>query len=185
MEPTIDRMVGKVIIDEHQLQSRIRELAAEISRDYRGKVITLVCVLKGGLMFLTDLAKHITVPVEMDFIGISSYGNAAESSGVVRITMDLSGSIEGKHVLVVEDIIDSGLTLEFLVNNLKLRKPASLKICTLLDKPARRKANIKVDYVGFEVPNEFLVGYGLDYKELYRNVPFIFTPTKEFIDQLG
>src|SRR5690606_29311867 len=143
-------------------------------RDYADKTITLLCILKGGLMFLCDLAKHITQPVTYDFMSVSSYGDATETSGVVRITKDLEQSIEGKHVLIIEDIIDSGLTLSYLMNNLAIRKPASLKICTLLDKQVNREVDIPVDYVGFTVPNEFLVGYGLDYCELYRNIPYIF-----------
>lgn len=167
-------IVERVLISEEELQKRIRELAEKISQDYAGEDIFLLCILKGGLMFLADLSKHITVPVTMDFIGISSYGNATTSSGVVRIVKDLEESIEGKHVLIVEDIIDSGLTLSYLINSLSIRKPASIKICTLLDKQVNRKVDIAVDYVGFTVPNEFLVGYGLDFQEYYRNIPYIF-----------
>ena len=156
-------IVKRVLVTEEEIQNRVRELGAQISKDYEGKEILLLCILKGGLMFLADLAKHISVPVTMDFIGISSYGNATRSSGVVRITKDLEESIEGKHVLIIEDIIDSGLTLSYLMNNLAIRKPASLKICTLLDKQVNREVDIPVDYVGFTVPNEFLVGYGLDF----------------------
>src|SRR5690606_947917 len=150
-------------------------------RDYADKTITLLCILKGGLMFLCDLAKHITQPVTYDFMSVSSYGDATETSGVVRITKDLEESIEGKHVLIVEDIIDTGLTLSYLLKNLHSRNPASLRICTLLDKPANRRVEIPIDYVGFEVPNEFLVSYGLDFKQLYRNIPFIFVPKRELI----
>ncbi|HHX01499.1 MAG TPA: hypoxanthine phosphoribosyltransferase [Firmicutes bacterium] len=167
-------IVKRVLVTEEEIQNRVRELGAQISKDYEGKEILLLCILKGGLMFLADLAKHISVPVTMDFIGISSYGHATRSSGVVRITKDLEESIEGKHVLIIEDIIDSGLTLSYLMNNLAIRKPASLKICTLLDKQVNREVDIPVDYVGFTVPNEFLVGYGLDFCELYRNIPYIF-----------
>lgn len=173
-------IVERILISEDEIQNRVRELAAQISQDYQGKEILLLCILKGGLMFLADLAKHIDVPVSMDFIGISSYGSATQSSGVVRITKDLEESIEGKHVLVIEDIIDSGLTLSYLINNLCIRKPASLRICTLLDKQVNREVNIPVDYVGFTVPNEFLVGYGLDYSELYRNIPYIFVIKSSF-----
>jgi len=173
-------IVDRVLISEEEIQQRIRELADQINRDYEGKQLLLLCILKGGLMFLADLAKHITVPLAMDFIGISSYGDATQSSGVVRITKDLEDSIEGKHVLIIEDIIDSGLTLSYLVNNLAIRKPASLKICTLLDKQVNREVDIPVDYVGFTVPNEFLVGYGLDYCELYRNIPYIFVLKREY-----
>ena len=173
-------IVDRVLISEEEIQQRIRELADQINRDYEGKQLLLLCILKGGLMFLADLAKHITVPLAMDFIGISSYGDATQSSGIVRITKDLEDSIEGKHVLIIEDIIDSGLTLSYLVNNLAIRKPASLKICTLLDKQVNREVDIPVDYVGFTVPNEFLVGYGLDYCELYRNIPYIFVLKREY-----
>jgi len=167
-------IVKRVLISEEEIQNRVRELGAQISKDYEGKELLLLCILKGGLMFLADLCRHITVPVAIDFIGISSYGHSTRSSGVVRITKDLEQSIEGKHVLIIEDIIDSGLTLSYLINNLAIRKPASLKICTLLDKQVNREVDIPVDYVGFTVPNEFLVGYGLDYCELYRNIPYIF-----------
>ncbi|NLM40304.1 MAG: hypoxanthine phosphoribosyltransferase [Firmicutes bacterium] len=167
-------IVDRILIDQASIEERIKELGEQISRDYEGKTITLVCILKGGLMFLCDLAKHITAPVIYDFMSVSSYGDSTQSSGVVRITKDLEDSIEGKHVLIVEDIIDTGLTLSYLLKNLWSRNPASLRICTLLDKPDNRKVEIPVDYVGFTVPNEFLVGYGLDYKQLYRNFPYIF-----------
>jgi len=174
-------IVDRIIISEEDIQRRVRELGKAISQDYAGKEITLLCVLKGGLMFLCDLAKHITVPVAYDFMSVSSYGDATESSGVVRIVKDLEESIEGKHILIVEDIIDTGLTLSYLVKNLHSRNPASLRICTLLNKPANRRVDIPIDYVGFEVPNEFLVGYGLDFKQFYRNIPFVFVPKKEYI----
>lgn len=172
-------IVERIIISEEEIQQRVRELGQAISKDYAGKTITLLCILKGGLMFLCDLAKHITVPVTYDFMSVSSYGDATESSGVVRITKDLEDSIEGKHVIIVEDIIDTGLTLSYLLKNLHSRHPASLRICTLLDKPANRRVEIPIDYVGFDVPNEFLVGYGLDFKQLYRNIPYIFVPKPE------
>lgn len=172
-------IVERIIISEEDIQKRVKELGEAISRDYEGKTITLLCILKGGLMFLCDLAKHITQPVAYDFMSVSSYGDATETSGVVRITKDLEESIEGKHVIIVEDIIDTGLTLSYLVKNLHSRNPASLRICTLLNKPANRRVEIPVDYVGFEVPNEFLVGYGLDFKQLYRNIPYIFVPKPE------
>jgi hypoxanthine phosphoribosyltransferase len=176
-------IVERIIVSEEAIQERVQELAADISRDYAGKTITLLCVLKGGLMFLCDLAKHITQPVEYDFMSVSSYGDATETSGIVRITKDLEESLEGKHVLIVEDIIDTGLTLNYLVKILQSRNPASLRICTLLTKPANRRVEIPIDYVGFEVPNEFLVGYGLDYKQLYRNVPYVFVPSKELLER--
>ncbi len=164
----------RVLLTEEAIQQRVQELGEQISRDYADRTVALLCILKGGLMFLTDLSKHITAPVTFDFIAISSYGHSTHSSGVVRITKDLEESIEGKHVLIVEDIIDTGLTLSYLIRNLKSRNPASIKICTLLDKPANRTVDIPVDYVGFDVPNEFLVGYGLDFQELYRNIPYVF-----------
>lgn len=167
-------IIDRILIDQQTIEKRVKELGELISKDYAGKTITLVCILKGGLMFLCDLAKHITVPVKYDFMSVSSYGDSTQSSGVVRITKDLEESIEGKHIIIVEDIIDTGLTLSYLLNNLRSRNPASLKICTLLDKPGNRKVDIPVDYVGFTVPNEFLVGYGLDYQQLYRNYPYIF-----------
>ncbi|MDI9412698.1 MAG: hypoxanthine phosphoribosyltransferase [Bacillota bacterium] len=176
-------IVESILISEEQLQARIRELGEEISRDYADKTIALVCILKGGLMFLCDLAKHITPLVTYDFMSVSSYGDATQSSGVVQITKDLEESIEGKHVIIVEDIIDTGLTLNYLLKNLHSRNPASLKICTLLNKPANRKVEIPVDYIGFKVPNKFLVGYGLDFKQMYRNIPYIFTPKPKFYEE--
>ncbi len=173
-------IVEHVLISEEEIQARVRELAALVSQDYAQRTITLICILKGGLMFLCDLAKQITSPVTYDFMSVSSYGDATESSGVVRITKDLEESIEGKHVLIVEDIIDTGLTLSYLLKNLHSRNPASLKICTLLNKPANRRVEIPVDYVGFEVPNEFLVGYGLDFRQLYRNIPYVFIPKPHY-----
>lgn len=176
---TID-IVERILISEEQIQARVQELGQAISKDHAGESIALICILKGGLMFLCDLAKHITVPVTYDFMSVSSYGDATESSGVVRITKDLEESIEGKHVIIVEDIIDTGLTLSYLLKNLHSRSPASIRICTLLNKPANRKVEIPVDYVGFEVPNEFLVGYGLDFKQLYRNIPYVFVPKPKY-----
>ncbi len=167
-------IVDRIVLTEDVIQARVKELAAEVSHDYSGETISLLCILKGGLMFLTDLSKHITVPVSFDFIGISSYGDSTRSSGVVRITKDLEESIEGRHVLIVEDIIDTGLTLSYLIKNLTSRHPASIRICTLLDKTANRSVDIPVNYVGFQVPDEFLVGYGLDFRELFRNTPYIF-----------
>lgn len=173
----------RILLSETAIQKRVKQLGEEISRDYTGKSICLLCILKGGLMFLTDLSKHIVPPVTFDFIGISSYGHATQSSGVVRITKDLEDSIEGRDVLIVEDIIDSGLTLRYLIKNLRDRRPASLRVCTLLDKKENRKVDIPVDYVGFSVPNEFLVGYGLDYKEYYRNIPYVFVLKREFYEE--
>jgi hypoxanthine phosphoribosyltransferase len=173
-------IVERIVLSEGEIQSRVQELGQAISKDYGAEAITLVCILKGGLMFLCDLAKHITSPVTYDFMSVSSYGDATQSSGVVRITKDLEESIEGKHIIIVEDIIDTGLTLSYLLNNLHSRNPASIGICTLLNKPSNRKVEIPVDYVGFEVPNAFLVGYGLDFKQLYRNIPYVFTPKPEY-----
>ncbi len=161
------------LISEEEVDKRIRELGEEISRDYAGKQIHLICVLKGGVFFMCELAKRITVPVSMDFMCVGSYGDGTKSSGVVRIAKDLDEAIEGKEVLIVEDIIDSGNTLYYLMDVLQKRKPASLRLCTLLDKPERRVKDVKVDYTGFEIPDEFIVGYGLDYAQKYRNLPYI------------
>ena len=163
----------RVLISEEEVDKRIRELGEEISRDYAGKQIHLICVLKGGVFFMCELAKRITVPVSMDFMCVGSYGDGTKSSGVVRIAKDLDEAIEGKEVLIVEDIIDSGNTLYYLMDVLQKRKPASLRLCTLLDKPERRVKDVKVDYTGFEIPDEFIVGYGLDYAQKYRNLPYI------------
>lgn len=167
-------IVDKVLITEDEIARKVKELGAQISADYAGRELLLVCILKGGLMFMADLAKEISVPTAYDFISISSYGKATTSSGVVRILKDLDADIAGKHVLIVEDIIDTGLTLSYLLGNLKSRQPASLEICTLLDKPEGRRVPIHIRYRGFTVPNQFIVGYGLDYREHFRNVPFIF-----------
>lgn len=163
----------RVMISEEEVEKRIREMGKAISQDYEGRNIRLVCVLKGGAFFTCELAKRITVPVSFDFMSVSSYGNETKSSGVVRIVKDLDESIENKDVLVVEDIIDSGRTLSYLLENLKSRKPRSLKLCTLLDKPDRRVTDVQVDYTGFEIPDKFVVGYGLDYAQKYRNLPYI------------
>ena len=163
--------VQKILIDEQTLRARVAEVGAEISADYEGKDILLVGVLKGAVFFMADLMRSLTVPCEIDFMAISSYGAATDSSGVVRILKDLDINIEGRHVLVVEDIIDSGLTLSYLLRNLESREPASLEICALLTKPDRREIDVPVKYVGFEIPNEFVIGYGLDFGERYRNLP--------------
>ncbi|MDD7770528.1 hypoxanthine phosphoribosyltransferase [Suipraeoptans intestinalis] len=163
----------RVMISEEEVAKRIEELGKEISRDYEGKQVHLICVLKGGVFFMCELAKRISVPLSMDFMSVSSYGNATSSSGVVKIAKDLDESLEGKDVLVVEDIIDSGRTLSYLWEILGQRHPNSMKLCTLLDKPDRRVKDIRVDYVGFEIPDEFVVGYGLDYTQKYRNLPYI------------
>jgi hypoxanthine phosphoribosyltransferase len=163
----------KILLSEEKIDQKIRELGELISREYEGREIHLICVLKGGVFFMTELSKHITVPVSIDFMAVSSYGDACVSSGRVRILKDLDESIEDKDVIVVEDIIDSGRTLAYLLEMLQTRKPKSLKLCTLLDKPSRREAEVFVDYTGFQIPDEFVVGYGLDYAQFYRNLPYI------------
>ena len=163
----------KVLVSEEEINKKIRELGEIISKDYEGKEVHLICVLKGGVFFMCDLAKRISAPVTLDFMSVSSYGDSTESSGRVKIVKDLDESIENKHVLIVEDIIDSGRTLSFLIDMLKSRKPASLKLCTLLDKPERRVTDVKVDYVGFNIPDKFVLGYGLDFEQKYRNLPYV------------
>ena len=163
----------KVLISEEEVDARIRELGEKISKEYEGKQIHLICVLKGGVFFMCELAKRITVPVSMDFMCVGSYGDGTKSSGVVRLAKDLDESIENKEVLIVEDIIDSGNTLYYLMDVLRQRKPASLRLCTLIDKPDRRVKDVHVDWTGFEIPDEFVVGYGLDYAQKYRNLPYI------------
>lgn len=162
-----------VLISEEEIEKRICELGEQISRDYAGKQLHLICVLKGGVFFMCELAKKITVPVTMDFMSVSSYGDATSSSGAVRLVKDLDEPLENKDVLIVEDIIDSGNTLHYLMEILSKRKPASLRLCTLLDKPERRTADVEVQYTGFNIPDKFVVGYGLDYKQVYRNLPYI------------
>ncbi len=162
------------LIEEGPLQSRIKELGAQISVDYKDKNLLLLCILKGGILFLTDLMRHITIPHEIDFLAVSSYDKEIrESTGVVRIIKDLDEPIDGRHVLIVEDIIDSGHTLNYITRNLIARQPASLKICTLLDKAERRQVDMPVDYIGFVIPDKFVFGYGLDLDEKFRNLPFI------------
>lgn len=163
----------RVMISEAEVAKRIEEMGRQISEDYAGKQIHLICILKGGVFFMCELAKRISVPVSMDFMSVGSYGDGTASSGVVRLVKDLDESLEGKDVLVVEDIIDSGRTLYYLLDVLRKRQPNSMKLCTLLDKPDRRVRDVKVDYVGFEIPDEFVVGYGLDYAQKYRNLPYI------------
>lgn len=167
--------LSSVLIPEEELQTKIKELAGQIDADYAGKELLIVGVLKGAVMVMADLARALHVPVQMDWMAVSSYGAGTKSSGVVRVLKDLDTDIAGRHVLVVEDIIDSGLTLSWLMNNLKSRNPASVEICTLLRKPDAVKVPIEVRYVGFDIPNEFVIGFGLDYSERYRNLPFIGT----------
>lgn len=162
-----------VMIDEQTIDKKIREMGETISREYEGKKLHMICVLKGGTFFMCELAKRITVPVSLDFMAVSSYGSGTESSGKIRIVKDLDEDIEGKDVLVVEDIIDSGRTLKYLLEMLKERKPASLRLCTLLDKPERRVCEVEVNHTGFVVPDAFVVGYGLDCDQKYRNLPYI------------
>jgi hypoxanthine phosphoribosyltransferase len=169
----LERGVGEILIGEDALQSRIHDLGNEISSDYAGRELLLVGVLKGAVFFMADLMRSLSVPCEIDFMAISSYGASTDSSGVVRILKDLDINIEGRHVLVVEDIIDSGLTLSYLLRNLESREPASLEICALLTKPSRREIDVPVRYVGFEIPNKFVIGYGLDFAERYRNLPYV------------
>ena len=165
--------IEKVLLTEEQIIKRVKEIGNEISNDYKGKDLLVVAILKGSVVFSSDLIKNITMPVEIDFMAVSSYGNSSETSGVVRILKDLDHSVEGKDIIIVEDIIDSGVTLDYLLKYLKARKANSIEIVTLLTKPARRKVDINVKYCGFEVPDEFLVGYGLDYAEKYRNLPYV------------
>lgn len=163
----------KVLLSEEEVDARIKEIGDQISKDYEGKQVHLICVLKGGSFFMCELAKRITVPVSFDFMSVSSYGGDTKSSGVVKIVKDLDESILDKDVIIVEDIVDSGRTLSYLMEMLRDRGPKSLRLCTLLDKPDRRVVNVKVDYTGFQIPDEFVVGYGLDYNQKYRNLPYI------------
>lgn len=164
---------GEILVQPDDLQRRIKELGAEITRDYAGREPLLIGVLKGAVFFLSDLMRQIDVPCTVDFMAVASYGDATESSGVVRILKDLDDSIEGRDVLIVEDIVDSGLTLQYLMKNLRSRRPASLEVCALLTKPARREAEVSAKYIGFEIPNRFVIGYGLDHAERYRNLPYV------------
>lgn len=165
--------IQEVLFTEAELNERISELGEQITVDYEGKSLIVVGILKGSNIFTSDLVRKINLPLKMDFMAVSSYGSSTESTGVVKILKDLDRDIDGEHVLIVEDIVDSGLTLKYLKEILLTRNPASVRICTLLDKPARRKENIKPDYLGYEVPDEFIVGYGIDYAERYRNLPFV------------
>ncbi|EGD47752.1 hypoxanthine phosphoribosyltransferase [Ruminiclostridium papyrosolvens DSM 2782] len=163
-------VVERVLVSKEQLDKQVEELGARISKDYQGQELVIIGVLKGGFIFLADLARKITIPVDLDFMSVSSYGNSSKSSGVVKIIKDVDTNITGKHVLIVEDIIDTGLTLNHLVELLKTRGPLSVKVCAALDKPSRRKVDLKVDYKGIEIPDEFVIGYGLDYAGKYRNI---------------
>ncbi|MBE5869467.1 MAG: hypoxanthine phosphoribosyltransferase [Lachnospiraceae bacterium] len=163
----------RVLLSEQEVDKRIQEIGDQISKDYAGKEVHLVCVLKGGSFFMCELAKRITVPVSLDFMSVSSYGGETKSSGVVRIVKDLDEPLKDRDVLVIEDIVDSGRTLSYLLDMLRDRGPRSLRLCTLLDKPSRRVVEVDVDYTGFQIPDEFVVGYGLDYAQRYRNLPYI------------
>ena len=168
-----DPAIGETLVSAGDLKRRVAELGKEISRDYRGRDLVLVGVLKGAVLFIADLMRHLTVPSEIDFMAVSSYGSSTDSSGVVRILKDLDASIEGRHVLIVEDIIDSGLTLHYLMRNLKARNPASLEVCALLTKPERLRVDLSPRYVGFEIPNRFAIGYGLDHAQRHRNLDYV------------
>ncbi|MDO4572870.1 MAG: hypoxanthine phosphoribosyltransferase, partial [Clostridia bacterium] len=174
MEP-MREAIESVLISEEQIQRRVKELGEQISHDYEGcgRDLILICILKGAVVFFADLARAITLPLEMEFMGISSYGNTVKTSGIVRITKDIDTSITDKHVLIAEDIMDSGLTLSHMTRLLSSRNPASMRICCLLDKPERRECEITPDYCGFVIPNKFVVGYGLDYAGIYRNLPYV------------
>jgi hypoxanthine phosphoribosyltransferase len=165
--------IKNIMISEEELAKRVKELGKQLTEEYRGKDLMVVGILKGCMLFLSDLVRSIDLPLTMDFMVVSSYGSATKSSGVVRIMKDLEREIEGKDVLIVEDIVDTGLTLSYLIENLKTRNPKSVKVCSLLDKPDRRKVQVDIEYVGFKIPDEFVVGYGLDYSEIYRNLPFV------------
>ncbi len=169
----VTKGLAQVLISEEQIRSRVETLGAEISHDYEGLNPLLICVLKGGYVFLADLTRHLSIRHEVDFMAISSYGNATESTGVVRILKDLERDITGRHILIVEDIIDTGHTLTYLLENLGVRNPASIKICTLLSKMARREKSLQANYIGFDIGDEFVIGYGLDFAENYRNLPYI------------
>jgi hypoxanthine phosphoribosyltransferase len=172
-----DEHIGEILVQADELQHRIREMAAEVSRDYKGRDLLLIGVLKGAVFFLADLMRHLDIPCEVDFMAVSSYGSSTDSSGVVRILKDLDAPLEGRNVLIVEDIVDSGLTLQYLMRTLAARNPASIEVCALLTKPERRKVDTPARYVGFEIPDKFAIGYGLDYAERYRNLPYVATLT--------
>jgi len=169
----VEKDIRNIMISEEEIAKRVKEMGKQLTEEYRGKDLLIVGILKGCMLFLSDLVRAIDLPLTMDFMVVSSYGTATKSSGVVRIIKDLEKEIEGKDVLIVEDIVDTGLTLSYLIENLKTRNPKSVKVCSLLDKPDRRKAQVDIEYVGFTIPDEFVVGYGLDYAEVYRNLPFV------------
>ncbi|HEY6695374.1 MAG TPA: hypoxanthine phosphoribosyltransferase [Solirubrobacteraceae bacterium] len=172
-----DEHIGEILVQADELQHRIKEMAAEVSRDYEGRDLLLIGVLKGAVFFLSDLMRQLDIPCEVDFMAVASYGSSTDSSGVVRILKDLDAPLEGRNVLIVEDIVDSGLTLQYLMRTLEARGPASIEVCALLTKPERRKVDMPARYVGFEIPDKFAIGYGLDYAERYRNLPYVATLT--------
>jgi hypoxanthine phosphoribosyltransferase len=169
----VEQDLARVIVTPEQIRARVGELGAQISKEYAGKNLLMICILKGAFIFMSDLVRKLDIPVETDFMAVTSYGTSTESSGVVRILMDLERSIEGRHIMVVEDVVDTGLTLKYIIDNLKARGPASVKVATFLDKPSRRRVQVEPDYNGYVVPDEFLVGYGLDFSEKYRNLPYV------------
>jgi hypoxanthine phosphoribosyltransferase len=169
----VEDKIQEILITEEMIRKRVKEMAQEISRDYESKEPIIISILKGGVYFLTDLTRAMTIPHMVDFMVVSSYGDSRETSGIVRMVKDLKEDIRHRHVILVEDIVDSGLTLDYLLKNLQARGPLSIEICTLLSKPARRRVDLKVKYLGFEIPDKFVVGYGLDYKQYYRNLPFV------------
>jgi hypoxanthine phosphoribosyltransferase len=173
MNVSIEKDIAEILIGTEELQAKVAELGRQISEDYRGRNPLLICLLRGAVVFLSDLIRAVDVPLEMDFMAISSYGDSTESSGVVRLMMDLKSNITGRNVLIVEDIVDTGRTLAYILDNLRTRRPADVKVCALLSKPSRREIEVELDYLGFDIPDKFVVGYGLDYAENYRNLPFI------------
>jgi hypoxanthine phosphoribosyltransferase len=173
MSVSIKNDIADILIGAEELQAKVAELGRQISEDYQERNPLLICLLRGAVVFLSDLIRAIDIPLEMDFMAISSYGASTESSGVVRLVMDLKSNITGRDVLIVEDIVDSGRTLAYILDNLQTRRPADIKVCALLSKPSRREVQVELDYLGFEIPDKFVVGYGLDYAEVYRNLPFI------------
>ena len=178
-----DAAIGEILVQRDELAHRVRELGERLSADYAGRDLLLIGVLKGAVFFLSDLMRHLEVPCEVDFMAVASYGSSTDSSGVVRILKDLDVSIEGREVVIVEDIVDSGLTLSYLLRTLRARDPASLEVCALLTKPERRELDVPVRYIGFEIPNKFVIGYGLDFAERYRNLPYVAVLSEELIPQ--
>lgn len=178
----MEKDIQRILFSKEELVKKVKEIGQKITMDYKGKELVVIGVLKGANIFLADLVREINLPLNIDFMAVSSYGSSTESSGVVRILKDLDLEIENKHVLIIEDIIDTGLTLKYLTENLKSREVASLEICTLLDKPSRRKCNLDIKYIGFEIPDEFIVGYGIDYAEKYRNLPYVSTLKREIYE---